>query len=287
MPFRESGTERKIGGKEAPKDIEAIKNKLKKFPIFPKLLDRAMDTLARHALREYTRGLKKKYPETIDYLKKSVQGGGFVELFISPKEGHVSVLMPHNSIVISEEYLSKFKKLKDFTPEFLDESLKHTLGNIKEEIPGHEGEHLKGLALKTHLKKPNIDKEDFYAEIQRISKEHSRMLKQLKPSGKTEEVEKSIKEGIVNAIASPIALWLALHFGIEEFLKLEVNKEGFFKLVSEPPTSKEIKGMFPYLKEEITNGGNNVFERFEEIRKDLREKYEEKYGKIGEGKNDT
>lgn len=283
MPFNESNAERKIGGKEAPKDIEAIKKELKeKYPETLRSIERKVENLRKHTERV------KKYDPELDDFKNYVKGAEFEEALLSPffldeqRKSIIGVEPLFNLIIIKESCLPIIKKLKDFAPDSLDKMLKDTLM--------HEKEHLKGTALKIYLKEIKArtkgdlalaeklrGEAEFYAESQRILK-HS----------------KSAADA-VEAIALKEVFWLLLFSGIERGLGLdkgglviEVDKEASFKSLSEMPDkeSKSIKGLYPYLKEDEKNKKDiigDVINRIEEIRKDLREKYEEKYGKIEEG----
>lgn len=298
MPFRESEIGGKVGKEETPKDkdIEAIKKEIKeKYPEFLELIEEEMQTARYHTENE-----KKKYPVFEDLIKYA-QDAEIEEVLISPyttKGEGLAISTFFNCILIKERCLPIFEKLKDFAPDFLDKALKHTFGNIKEEIPGHEKEHTKDLALKIYLKrlktvikqrkafvedrmhevvklKEEEEKlkkpEEFYAMLQTISKQ--RILKH-------PERKERVKE-VVDANALHAVLELLLRLGIEQGLEIKLDKENNVKHISESPSKEEgVKGLYPYLKKEMID---DIFDRFEEIRKDLKEKYEEKYGKIEKG----
>lgn len=237
----------------------------------------------------YTKEVKNKYPQYSN-LKKYSSKAGFHKTLISNRDEGISAQPLFNLVIIEEKCLPKIEILQDFAPEFLDKALKQTLGsniNDKEKISGHEMEHTKALALKTYAKiaytaakkltipEENVDKakkldskliklknkSEFYAESQRVLK-----------------YSESVNDAI-EAIAIMQVFPLLLYAGIETGLKTKINMEYFIKSFSESPDekSREVKGRYPYLKEKTIY---DVAKKIDEIRENLKQKYEDKYGKI-------
>lgn len=276
MEFRESKLGKEIGDK-ARKEIEPLGMEMKKK--YPEIYVELKEEIK--LIKSYTSEVKKNYPE-LEELKKYAQEAGFNELLISPLEKmRITVFPLFKYIIISERYFSPIRELKSFAPDFLEEAIKQTFGNINEEIAGHEQEHLKGTAFKIHLKsiEPTFKeikavmekkflgalklwneverlkrKSDFFAELQRVLR-----------------YSKSDKE-VIDAIAISEVFRLLSELGIKNGLEKKIDPEVFLKNLGESPSEVVPKGLFPYLKERILR---DVITRYEDIRRELREKYNE------------
>lgn len=270
MLFRESKIGGKIGReetpkpKEDPKDIESIRKEIKeKYPEEFKLVEQEIENS-----RKYTEKEKNKYPE-LENLKKYAIEAGFKEVLISPMRGTSIEAQPFfNLIRIEESYLPIIKKLKEFAPDFFDKAMKHTLGNIKEEISGHEMEHSKDLALKvypktieTAIRKFQIALEKKFGEAIQLDDELKKMKKRDDFYAESQRIlkhSKSAKEA-VDAIAHLQVFPLLLDSGIEAGLNIKMDKEYYLKSLSEAPdkNEKSIKGSYPYLKKDTLTGVMN------------------------------
>lgn len=262
--------------------IHSIRKEIKKkYPKKFKLFKREIINMRRH-----TANVKNKYTEYDNFKKYAQETGSGEVLILDQRRIKMRTLPLFNLSIIEEAYLPKLEKIRDFAPDFYDSAMKHTFGNIKEEISGHEKEYSKDLALKVYPKilemfikgsralseikiaevimsanelKKLHKKADFYAESQRILK-HS----------------KSAKD-ITDAIAIPHVFWKLLDSGIENTLKTEITKKNFMEQLSASPDENSVKGLYPYLIGDVIA---DVVNKMEYIRKYLKERYENKYGKI-------
>lgn len=279
------------GDKKCVEKMETLKREIReKNPEFLDLLE-----YAHEKRRRYTQRFRNKYPELFEDLKNYAKAAGFKDVLITPKRGDRIGISPFfNSIDIEEAYLPTLEKLKDFAPDFLDKGLKHILGNIKEEISGHEREHIKDIALKIlHNETEKILKWDKAERIERNVNEAERILiDEIHPLKRKQdfyaEAQRILKHSknpkeAVNAIAIHEIFLTFLDLGIrsKEDLEIHLDEKATLNNFSKSPDkiSGEIKGLFPYLKEDLLN---DVIDQENMIIIDLNIKYEKKYGKSSE-----
>lgn len=265
------------------KEINLLKKEIKtKYPEIFKSAERGINNI-----EFYTYKTKDKYL-IYPNIKAYVQKAGFKELLITSNEGvGIESLPLFNLIIIEERYLPKLTEIHDFAPEFLDTALKNVFGDIKKGIEGHEGEHSNNFALKAHSENFETKAKLYNAQLRRTNETKNLSEKLEKSTKKTEfyaESQRILRKNkqhseIIDQISYDQIFWILLDKGIKRGLETEINKEEYFKKLNESPdkNSREIKGTYPYLKSHIIN---KSIDNMEQIRQELRKKYEDKYGKI-------
>lgn len=225
--------------------------------------------------RDYTAKVKDKYP-ILKTLKTYATGGGFEDILINTNKGlRISVEPLVDLITVDETYLPRLEKIYDFAPDYFDKGLKQIIGNIQEEISGHEQEHTKDIAIKSYMKKLKTQlniyssddevnkierKSEFYTESQRILK-----------------YSKNPDEAVDKITTLALFGWL-LESGVEHVLEGKLNEEYLIRSESKSPDETSVKGLYPYLNEK---GIKDVLSMIKKTRENLKQKYEDKYGKIG------